>query len=74
MGGLEIIGTVKRIPLGPCTIMTDGGRVYELAQPVDRRLQKTGLRVKLTGKIRTDLMSMHMLGTILEVIDFEEIQ
>jgi hypothetical protein len=73
MTELQFTGTVRKSPLGAWTIEADGGTVYELAQPVDRRLLQTGLRVKLTGKPRPDLMSMHMVGTILEVVHFEAI-
>ncbi|MFN3926229.1 MAG: PotD/PotF family extracellular solute-binding protein [Pseudanabaenaceae cyanobacterium] len=69
---MEIIGVIKRlnIGMGVWVLETAQGTTYEIMQPVDAKLLKAGQKVKIKGRERTDLMSVNMVGTMLEVISF----
>lgn len=68
----HVEGTVERKGFGPGTwaLVTPSGETYELHQaPND--LQKAGLKVKVRGQIRDDVMTFAMIGPVLEVQSFE---
>ncbi len=68
----HIEGTVERKGVGPGTwaLVTPSGETYELHKaPND--LQKDGLKVKVRGQIRDDVMTFAMIGPVLEVQSFE---
>jgi len=46
------------------------GETYELHNP-PKDLQTAGLNVKVTGRIRGDVMTIAMIGPVLEVVSFE---
>ncbi len=60
----------KAIGLGSWVLITSEGTTYELKNSPAELLKVKG-KVKITGKTRDDLMSLSMLGTILEVKSFE---
>lgn len=69
---IQVEGTIERKGLGPGTwaLVGNDGKTYELHKsPGD--LHKNGLKVKVDGKIREDVMSFAMIGPILEVQNFE---
>ena len=67
---LEIQGTVvhKNIESGFFAIDSDDGRKYN---PINlpESYKKDGLKVKITARPRTDAMSIHMYGVIIEVVE-----
>lgn len=65
---VEVEGKIERKGFGPGTwaLVSSNGETYELRQlPSD--LQKDGLTVKVSGQIRTDIMTFAMIGPVLEV-------
>ena len=66
----EIVGTVvhKAIEGGFYAIDGDNGRKYD---PINlpESFKKDGLRVKVTARRRTDAMSFHMYGAIIEILN-----
>jgi hypothetical protein len=71
----KVTGTIERKGLGPGTwaLVSDKGDTYELYQGGPKDLHKSGLKVKVDGEVRDDVMSFAMIGPILEVKSFEVI-
>lgn len=69
---ITVKGTIDRKGFGTGTwaIETEQGETYELHKPPGE-LQKAGLKVKIEGKIRDDVMTIAMIGPVLEVKKFE---
>ncbi len=69
---VEITGVIKQsdIGMGTWTLVSDTNVTYEIMQPVDNRLLREGLRVKVRGNLRPDMMSMAMVGQLLQIVDF----
>ncbi|NCO79252.1 MAG: hypothetical protein GW795_02320 [Cyanobacteria bacterium] len=65
---IKVTGIIKYqdIGVGVWTLVSESGETYELYQPSEN-LRQDGLKVTLQGKIRDDIMSMAMVGQILEV-------
>jgi hypothetical protein len=65
-------GTVEfnNIEGGFFGIIADDGSKYK---PVNlpKRFQKDGLKIKFTGKLSSDLMSIHMWGKLIEIIKID---
>jgi hypothetical protein len=66
---VTITGIIKYqdIAVGVWTLISDSGETYELYKPSEN-LRQEGLKVTVQGKIRDDIMSMAMVGKILEII------
>ena len=66
-------GTIERrnIGLGAWAFVTEDGVTYEISKSADKNLLKSGQKAKITGKVREDLMTTAMIGSILEVHSFE---
>ncbi|AFW95804.1 hypothetical protein VB638_04975 [Dolichospermum sp. UHCC 0684] len=66
-------GTIERrnIGLGAWAFVTEDGVTYEISKSADKNLLKSGQKAKITGKVREDLMTAAMIGSILEVHSFE---
>lgn len=62
----------KEIGMGTWVLVSDSGDTYEVYNPPSE-LCKSNLQVEITGKIREDVMSMAMVGSILEIESFETI-
>ena len=60
----------KGFGTGTWAIDSEEGQTYELHKPPGE-LQKKGLKVKVEGKIRDDIMTLAMIGPVLEVQKFE---
>jgi hypothetical protein len=60
----------KGFGAGTWAIDAEDGKTYELYSP-PTELQQAGLRVKVDGEIRDDVMSFAMIGQILDVKQFE---
>lgn len=69
-----LIGTIECQPFGPGTwaLVTAGGETYELFEP-KAELQVEGLRVKVHGNVRKDVMTLAMIGPVFEVERFERL-
>ena len=70
---IQIVGTVEYVDIGTgaWAIATDTDQQYEIWQPAPSQLLQDGLKVSVTAKIRDDVMSMTMIGDIIEVLDFQ---
>lgn len=69
---ITVIGTIEKqeVGIGPWALVTDDGTTYELRNP-PQSLCQTQQRVKVIGTVRNDVMSLAMIGEILEVNSFE---
>lgn len=69
---ITITGTVKYISIegGFYGIAGDNGKNYEPGNLIEE-YRKDGLKVKVTGRIRTDVMSYRQWGEILEISEIE---
>lgn len=69
---ITVTGTVKYLSFegGFYGIAGDDGKNYEPRNLIEE-FQKDGLKVKATGKIRTDIMSYRQWGEILDITDIE---
>lgn len=68
-----IEGTVQRSNMGTGTwaLVGKDGQTYEIFKGAPQALLQEGQTVKVTGKIREDVMTLAMIGPVLEVTDFE---
>jgi len=72
---MTITGTVAWIEMGSGTwgLQGDDGQTYELYGSKAESLNTEGQKVSVTGKIRDDVMTMAMIGPVLEVESFETV-
>jgi hypothetical protein len=70
-----LTGTIeyKDMGTGAWALVADNGETYELRN-AHKDLQQNGQKVKIEGKIRNDVMSFAMIGTVLEVTSFEVLE
>jgi hypothetical protein len=71
---IQIVGTVEYVDIGTgawAIIDNNTDQQYEILQPAPSELLQDGLKVSVTAKIRDDVMSMAMIGDIIEVLDFQ---
>jgi hypothetical protein len=66
---MTIIGTITWIEQGSGTwgLVGDDGQTYELYGSNAESLDTEGQRVAVTGTIREDVMTLAMIGPVLEV-------
>lgn len=69
---INVEGKIERKGFGSGTwaLVSNDGETYELHQ-APPELQKVGLEVKVKGQIRADVMTIAMIGPVLEVQSFE---
>lgn len=69
---VTLTGTIHYVPVGTgaWSIVTDDGTTYEIYDGSVDILQQDGLRVKVSGAVRSDVMSFAMIGPIFEVESF----
>lgn len=69
---IQIAGTVEYIDIGTGTwaIVTDTDEQYEIWQPAPEAILQEGLKVRVTAKVRDDVMSMAAIGDVIEIEDF----
>jgi hypothetical protein len=67
-----ISGTIqqKGFGFGTWALETEQGECYELYEPPSA-LQEIGLKVKIEGDIREDIMTIAMIGPVVTVKQFE---
>ncbi len=69
---VKLTGQVKwqDVDMGAWSFVSDDGETYELHNPSADLTHSTG-KVKVEGNIRDDIMTMAMIGPVLEVSSFE---
>ena len=69
---ISVTGTIEKkdFGLGTWALVTESNETYELYQPTPE-LQKNQIKVKIEGIIRDDIMTLAMIGAVLEVKSFE---
>lgn len=69
---MQVKGKIDRKGFGTGTwaIVSEAGETYELHHPPNE-LKKSGLQVKVEGQIREDVMTLAMIGPVLEVVNYE---
>lgn len=72
---ITVTGTIERKGLGPgaWALVSDEGDTYELFEGGPKDLHKSGLKVKVDGEVRDDVMTFAMIGPVLEVKSFDVI-
>jgi hypothetical protein len=72
---ITVTGTIERrdIGMGTWALVTDEGLTYEILKGVDKNLLKAGQKAKVKGQVREDVMTIAMIGPVLEVKTFEVI-
>lgn len=75
MSDLTLEGTIQRSQIGTGTwaLIATAGTAYEIYQGAPSEMLKEGQRVKVTGRIRDDVMTLSMIGPVLEVKSFERL-
>ncbi|PLZ98901.1 hypothetical protein CEN50_09490 [Fischerella thermalis CCMEE 5268] len=70
---ITVTGTVERRDLGTgaWALVTDEGTTYEILRGADKSLLKAGQKAKVTGEVREDVMTIAMIGPVLEVKSFD---
>lgn len=68
---MKVIGKIeyKAIALGTWALVAKGGKTYELYNPPEE-LKQDGISVEVEGNIRDDVMTISMIGKVLEVQSF----
>jgi hypothetical protein len=69
---LSFVGRIDRVEFGSGTwvLITDASETYELMS-MPAELAEVKGKVKITGNIREDVMTLAMVGSVLEVESFE---
>ncbi|MBW4608766.1 MAG: hypothetical protein KME22_16570 [Hassallia sp. WJT32-NPBG1] len=70
---ITVTGTIQHrdIGTGAWALVTEEGVTYEILKGADKNLLKAGQKAKVTGKVREDVMTVAMIGPVLEVKSFE---
>jgi len=71
---ISVTGQVKRIEIGTgiWALIADNGQTYELMEPTAELTQKRA-KVTVIGQIRSDVMTLAMIGPILQVTSFQSL-
>lgn len=74
MSSITVKGTIEyqQIGLGTWALVSETGETYELKNPPPELCQ-SGLKVQVRGVIREDVMTVAMIGPVLEVESFEAV-
>jgi len=69
---ITVKGVIERQGFGPGTwaLVGEDGETYEL-KDAPSELKKEGLKVRVKGLVRKDIMTFAMIGPVLEVQSFE---
>ncbi len=72
MSQIQVTGTIDRKGFGTGTwaLVASSGETYELYEPATE-LQQKGLKVKVSGTVREDIMTLAMVGPVLQVAHYE---
>ena len=74
-GNLNITGAVHHIDLegGFWAIRGDDGATYDPVKGLPTEYQTEGLRVQVEAKPRPDVASIHMTGTMIEIVKIRKL-
>jgi len=69
---MTVIGKVEKkgFGFGTWALVAEDGTTYELKDAADE-LKQEGIKVEVKGKIREDVMTMAMIGAVLEVESYK---
>ncbi len=69
---MTFTGTIEKkgFGFGTWALVTDAGETYELKDPPSE-LQQSSLKVEIQGRIREDIMTIAMIGPVLEIESFK---
>lgn len=69
---ITVEGTVQKSAMatGTWALVGNDGQTYEIHKGAPNELLKDGQKVKVEGKIRDDVMTIAMIGPVLEVKKF----
>ncbi len=69
---ITVTGKIERseIGVGAWALITEGGETYELLDPPDELLVPQA-KVTIVGKVREDIMTIAMIGPVLEIESFK---
>lgn len=72
---ITVEGTIQRstIGMGAWTLVTQNGTTYEIHKGAPKDLLQPNLAVRVKGQVRDDVMTISMVGPVLEVKSFEQI-
>ncbi len=65
---MEITGEIRYqdIATGTWSLIAEDGQTYELMSPPPE-ITEDGMKVKITGVVRDDIMTMAMIGPVIEI-------
>ncbi len=68
---MTFTGTIEKkgFGFGTWALVTDAGETYELKDP-PQELQQSSIKVEIQGRIREDVMTIAMIGPVLEIESF----
>lgn len=70
---MKVKGTVEKKGFGTgawALVSDDDGTTYELKDPASE-LKQEGIKVEVEGKIRNDVMTIAMIGAVLEIQSYK---
>ena len=69
---MTVIGRIEKkgFGFGTWALVSEDGTTYELKDPA-AELKQEGIKVEVEGKIRDDVMTMAMIGKVLEVESYK---
>ncbi len=72
---IEVIGTIQWFSIegGFWAIRGSDGKVYDPSSPLESRWQTPDLPVRAVLRVRSDLVSVHMVGVIVDVLQIEQL-
>ena len=72
---LTLTGQIEwqELGMGVWVLVADEGTTYELKDPPSDLCQPQA-KVRIVGQIRDDVMTLAMVGSVLEVLSFEELK
>ncbi len=72
---LSLQGTVQKSAMGAGTwaLVASTGETYEIYRGAPKELLQHGLKVQVEGTVRQDVMTVAMIGPVLDVKRFEVI-
>ena len=72
---INVTGTIERKEMGTGTwaLVADNGTTYEIFRGASKDLLKPGQKVSIIGQVKEDIMTLAMIGPVLEVQSFDVI-
>ena len=72
---MTFVGTIEKkgFGFGTWALVTESGETYELKDP-PKELQQSSIKVEIKGRIREDIMTIAMIGPVLEIESFKIIE